>query len=108
MSPATTSIGEGEGEGAQVPWAIYYASGARVIGHDAAAWRDAPDDGVQVVVLYAPYPTGRRPWRGVDDRQLWTGEDVYDPFGYGAKRGAWMDRAVYELIWERACGDARP
>ena len=106
MSPPTTSIVDGAG--AQGAWAVYYASGARVIGHDAAAWRDAPDDGVQVVVLYAPCPTGRRPWRGVDDRQLWTGEDVYDPFGYGAKRGAWMDRAAYDLIWERACGDPSP
>lgn len=90
-------------------WAIYYASGGRVIGRDAEAWRDAPADGVQVVVLYAPYPDGRRPWRGVSDRQLWTGEDWYDPFNFGdVKAGRLIDRATYDAIWERACGDSYP
>ena len=90
-------------------WAIYYADGSRAVGRSAEEWRAAPSDGVQVVVLYEPYPDGRRPWCGVDDRQLWTGDDWYDPFGYGeAKAGSLMDRAEYDAIWERACGDPRP
>ena len=90
------------------PWAIYYADGSRVIGTTAEDWLSAPDDGVQVVVLYEPYPDGRRPWRGVDDRQLWTGDDVYDPFRWGLKYGLLIDRADYDAIWDQACGDPRP
>ena len=86
-------------------WAIYYGSGQRVIGESADDWRAAPDDDVQVVVLCEPYPDGRRPWHGVDDRQLWTGDDVYDPFGWGAKTGRLLPWDDYLTIWERACGD---
>ena len=90
------------------PWAIYYADGSCVTGTTADDWRLAPDDGVQVVVLYEPYPDGRRPWRGVDDRQLWTGDDEYDPFGWEPKYGTLIDRSEYDTIWGRACGDRRP
>lgn len=86
-------------------WAIYYADGSRVTGDTAEEWRRAPEAGVQVVVLYEPYPDGRCPWRGVDDRQLWTGDDEYSLFGWGPKYGTLIDRSVYDAIWERACGD---
>lgn len=70
-----------------------------------ATWDLAPDDGIQVIVVMEPYPDGRRPWRGVDDRQLWTGDPDYDPFGWGRKTGTLIPDDVYERIWERACGD---
>jgi len=84
-------------------WRIYYADGSVVRGRTTDAWRAAPDEGVQVVVLMAP--GDRRPWRGVEDRHLWTGTDDYDPFGWGRKTGSLIADAAYQAIWERACGD---
>ena len=76
-------------------------------GVTASAWRSAPQQNVQVVVLMEPYPKGDdfRPWRGVDDRQIWTGDDVYDPFNWGPKYGKLISRRRYDAIWERAIGD---
>jgi hypothetical protein len=85
---------------------IYYGDGSVVRGRAPDDWARAPVDDVQVVVLMEPYPDGRRPWAGVDDRQLWTGEDRYNPFGWGPKFGRWMERAAYDAIWERARADA--
>lgn len=87
-------------------WRIYYAPGLvpgdMVEGSSAEEWRAAPAEGVQVVVFCAPYPSGRRPWVGDADRQIWTGDDFYDPFGFGVKLGLYLDLAAYEAIWRRA------
>lgn len=85
---------------------IYYApgtvSGDRLDLTDAVGWRAAPDGGVQVVVRMEPYPDGRRPWAGVEHRQIWTGQDTYDPFGWGSKTGTLIDDAAYHALWNRA------
>lgn len=88
-------------------WRIYYADGSTVEVRDCAEWRAAPDDGVQVVVLLGPVETPRWCYSGgpVRDRRLWTGEDVYDPFGWGVKHGSLIGDAAYLAIWERACAD---
>lgn len=81
-------------------WTIYYADGSTAEGDGAEDWRAALDDGVQVVALWeAPM---RRPWSDVNDRQLWTGEDAYDPFGWGTKRGSALPFETYWEIWARA------
>lgn len=88
-------------------WRIYYADDSMVEGETEADWLAAPDDGVQVVARF-PMQDGLG-WscRGVvvRDRDLWTGEDEYDPFGWGGKRGTLIDTDAYFSIWERACGD---
>lgn len=94
-------------------WSIYYGSGAVVNGRSRSAWVRAPDDDVQVVVLWEPPPLVNgvpfRPWAGVSDRQLWTGEDVYDPFRYGhPKRGRLLSATAYDRIWHRAAYGERP
>ena len=91
-------------------WRIYYTGGAVAPGKTKADWRAAPDPGVQVVVLMAPPAPDNRRWfcpgvGSIEDRQLWTGTDTYDPFGWGVKYGSWVPRAEYNMIWERACGD---
>lgn len=86
-------------------WRIYYADGRTVRGHTRTEWDAAPIDGVQVVVLMVPPPFDNRRWTGVVDRQLWTGEDEYTLNAWSVKRGAWMERAAYDAVWERACGD---
>ena len=90
-------------------WRIYYADHV-VEGTTAEQWRAAPDDGVQVVVRFEPVDTPRWHWSGgpVRDRQLWTGADTYDPFGWGKKRGRLIEDAAYHEIWEKACGSRRP
>lgn len=62
---------------------------------------------MQVVVLMEPPARVRWHYSGgaVRDRELWTGEDMYDPFGWGPVYGAWMDWHEYLAVWERACGD---
>jgi hypothetical protein len=84
-------------------WRIYYGDGSLVRGHSRDEWVAAPSDDVQVVA-FMKTPTAWR-WTGVTDRELWTGDDVYDPFEWGEKRGAWMSRDQYFAIWDRACGD---
>jgi hypothetical protein len=92
------------------PFRIYYGSGAVVRGCDLATWLAAPGDDVQVVVAERPYPEvdglPYRPWSGITQWQVWTGDDVFDPFGTGApKRGRWMTWAAYMAIWERVRAD---
>jgi len=89
-------------------WIIFYSNRSVVSGVSEQDWLDAPDKGVQVVVLCEP--TSYRGWMGVPfdpvtglaDRQLWTGEDTYDPFGWGVKYGSLISDATYFKIWERA------
>ena len=96
-------------------WRVYYSNGKAVTGRTEAAWNRARKTGVQVVVRF-PMEDGLR-WtcRAADgvnmvvrDRDLWTGEDTYDPFGWGVKHGELIGRAEYDAIWERACADPRP
>lgn len=87
-------------------WRIYY-SGSVVTGKTREDWAAAPADDVQVIVLYEP--TDYRGWRGVNgDRQLWTGDDFFDPFGWGAKEGRLIPDADYFAIWEQAIADIAP
>lgn len=86
-------------------WRIYYGDGSVVTGTTEPEWTAAPAEDVQVVVLMEPYPHNFRPWRGVSDRQIWTGDDTYDPFGWGVKHGKLISRRRYDAIWKRAFGD---
>lgn len=84
-------------------WRIHYAD--RVVeGESEREWREAPDEGVQVVVLLRDpvLELGEMRWTGVTDRLLWTGDEVYDPFGWGEKRGSLVADAEYERIWGEA------
>lgn len=88
-------------------WRVYYADGSYVQGSSAQEWLAAPASGVQVVVLYKP--TDYRGWRGTNgDRQLWTGEDWFDPFDWGPKGGLLISDTDYFAIWERAVADSPP
>lgn len=91
-------------------WRIYYPDGSFMDGRTETEWRAAPDEGVQVAVLYEAPETPRWHYSSgpVRDRQLWTGDDIYDPFGWGAKRGSLIEDDAYQAIWERACGDSNP
>ncbi len=86
---------------------IYYADGTVREGLTKRDWTAAPDDGVQVVVRFPKTQPLR--WHcstgPVRDRDLWTGDDEYDPFGWGPKRGSLIGDAAYRAIWEQACGD---
>jgi hypothetical protein len=84
-------------------WRIYYGDGSVVRGHSRDEWVAAPSADVQVVVLMK-VPIALH-WTGVSDRELWTGDDEYTIENWPVKRGAWMSRAQYFAIWDRACGD---
>jgi CxxC motif-containing protein (DUF1111 family) len=93
-------------------WRIYYADGSVVEGTSAEEWRAAPVFGVQVVACMEAGPAPRWTWtdvygrnRAVRDRQLWTGEDDFDPFGWGVKHGQLIPDENYWRIWRRACTD---
>lgn len=88
-------------------WRIYYAD-SYIDGETEVDWKAAPD-GVQVVVLFEAPEVLCSVYSGgpVRDRQLWTGTDTYDPFGWGEKQGSLIDSENYFAIWERACGDNR-
>lgn len=90
-------------------WRIYY-SDHHVDGETADDWQRAPDQDVQVVVLFEPteHPRWHNRKGPITDRQLWTGDDEFDPFGWGVKYGEWMDWERYQDLWEAACADARP
>jgi hypothetical protein len=90
-------------------WRIYYGDGSVRNGRTRLGWRRAPKAGVQVVVVYAPYPDaphkGWTPWAGArGDRQYYTGTDEYD-IGHGVKQGTQIEDAAYRRIWERALAD---
>lgn len=89
-------------------WRIHYADGSMVCGDTPAEWMAAPSGGVQAVVLMVPGPLR---WhidgRNVVDRQLWTGDDEYDPFGWGVKYGSLISASAYADILGQAahgCG----
>lgn len=84
-------------------FSIYYSDQV-VHGQSKEDWLAAPSEDVQVVVEWrAPdQAKGELKWAGVTDRILWTGEDEYDPFGWGVKYGRWMYDHDYRQLWERA------
>lgn len=86
---------------------IYYADETVAEGRSRGNWKQAPNSGVQVVARWPQQDGLRWTCRGkpVLDRDLWTGLDSYDPFGWGPKRGSLIDDEAYQRIWERACGD---
>lgn len=83
-------------------WTIYYGDGVVVHGQSNIDWQQAPNTGVQVVVCWRIPPWTNRPWAGVIDRELWTGDDTYDPWGWGVKFGTWLPDEDYTAIWKRA------
>lgn len=93
-------------------WRIYYSDGSIYEGLTEQDWREARSNGVQVVVrLRKPERPRWTYQRGgqnvlVMDRELWTGEDWFDPFGWGEKQGELIADDDYLSIWERACGDS--
>lgn len=82
---------------------IFY-SDAVCHGLTAEDWRALSDHDVQVVVEWRPpvQARGELRYAGVHDRMLWSGEDTYDPFGWGVKFGRWMDYGAYMALFERA------
>jgi hypothetical protein len=90
-----------------VKWSIYYADGSHWAGESETDWYLAPDGGVQVIVGPPGY-WGGGGWIGVTDRSLWTGEDEYDPFGFGVKRGSVVPDDDYWKIWVLAAYDGNP
>ncbi len=90
---------------------IYYGNGSVISSNNKADWLNSPNNNVQVVVdLSYKGPTG---WHyipdnkpiSVHDRKLWTGQDEYDPFGWGVKYSKLIETKTYFEIWNRACGD---
>jgi hypothetical protein len=87
------------------PWRIYYSDKV-VEGITRDDWLAAPGDDVQVIVWRKP--SGYRGWRDFGpDVHVWTGDDDYDPFGWGNKTGRLLSDADYAAIWERAHADHR-
>jgi hypothetical protein len=85
-------------------FSIYYSNQV-VDGETVEDWIAAPDEDVQVVVLFESYGAPHlSPWSGVWDRKLWTGEDEYRLNDWPPKFGSPMDWADYLDIWELACG----
>jgi hypothetical protein len=96
-----------------MPFRIYYADGSVAEGSNRNNWRNASSTGVQVVIRW-PRENGTR-WfytdangknHAISDRDMWTGEDVYDPFGWGIKLGSLLPDEQYQSIWNRAGGDS--
>jgi len=92
-------------------WRIYYKD-AVISGSSKQEWVEAPDEGVQVVVMLEPpsrpYPDRRSTgfvFSGRTDYTFYTGVDQFDPLGYGVKTGAWLSDEDYARVWERAYGD---
>ncbi len=93
-------------------WKIYYED-LVVSGSTRKQWIEAPNDGVQVVVVMQP-PTPPYPDRvktgfcfcGKADRTFYTGVSQYDPLGYDHKKsGLLLPDDEYLKVWERAYGD---
>lgn len=87
--------------------AIAYADGSIKGCTTPLGWRRHPDHGVQIVASWPgpPAPHLSR-WTGVADRYLWTGDEEYDPFGWGLKYGQLIPDGEYQRIWDEvAYGD---
>ncbi len=79
-------------------WRIWYAGGS-TFDSSQGTWAQAPDDGVQVLMLYHGHDEHRRPLR-----TLITGVDEYRlPGRKTVKRGTLMEpESAYEEIRHRA------
>ena len=89
---------------------IFYGDETTYRGSTRTHWRAAPSTDVQAVVLLQPYPDYTpelplRPWKGVSDRMIWTGDDTYNLNGWGQKLGKLIDLGLYERIARRAFYD---
>lgn len=84
------------------PWkyAIYYGDGSVWWSDRDGPWDAAPDDDVQVVMLYLNKRKGYR--------QIVQGEDEYrlPKLGTTVKRGKQMDGRSYNALVRRAIGDS--
>lgn len=94
---------------------VYYSDGSVAEGNSRGNWKSAGNTGVQVVVSFPRTQPIRWHYINsagqvivVEDRDLWTGEDTYNPFGFGGKTGELINDAEYFAIWERACADPAP
>ena len=87
---------------------IYYGDGTTRSGTKKADWVKAPNTNVQVVVEWRTPSVTERPWTLVLDRYIWTGDETYDPFGYGAKSGALIFDQQYTAIWQSAFWEPKP
>ncbi len=91
---------------------IYYGVGPYVEVQTSEEWAAAPPSGVQAIVnmehrghsgsIYEAKP-GK--WVSVRDRFIWTGDDQYDPFGWGVKFGKLIPDDQYFAIYNKACTD---
>lgn len=81
---------------------IFYSGGRLFSGRSAVDWRLAPDDGVLHVIRPRHLALHERRWKGVEDRDLWTGESYYDPFGWGVKRGVLVTDEEYFKTFDLA------
>ena len=98
-------------------FAIYYGDGSVVRGDRRPDWVQAPDTGVQFVVVEAPcpdpFPLDERFLTGIVGRNrlnpnvtIFTGVDTYDPVGFGQlKVGTLVDDATYDAIWQQVLSD---
>jgi hypothetical protein len=88
---------------------IYYNDKV-ITGYSESDWNDMPRFGVQLVILFEPYPEapykGWTPWTNAPgDTQIHTGLDEYSIKGWEVKYGSWMDLDDYIKIWDTAIAD---
>ena len=96
---------------------IYYADGTTASGSAKRDWVQAPNEGVQYVVILDPPPepfpiperfvTGivgcNRLYPGIT---VFTGVDEYDPAGFGkTKTGTLIEDEPYRAMWARLLAD---
>jgi len=95
-------------------WKIYYANNLVVEGESKEDWLNAPNYGVQVVVVLSP-PPEPKPDRfktgyvvcGRTDCTFYTGVDWFDPLFFGApKEGQLLSDEDYFNIWDIAYGNS--
>jgi len=84
------------------PFSVWYADGSVLDGSSREDYLAMPAEGVQVIAEWRTPASHQRRWHLVDDRYLWTGEDEYDPFDWGVKRGSLLPDDAYFAIWNDA------
>lgn len=79
---------------------MYYEDGVMMRGASQLDWDAMPRHGVQYLVLMEPVAVQK--WRlAKNDRQMWTGEDVYSLYGWSVKYGSLIDDDIYFAMYER-------
>jgi hypothetical protein len=90
-------------------WTIFYSDGTHTSGSTRAQWDAAHNEDVQAVVLWKRPEWWERPWAGVGDRFVWTGDDEYNPFGnWDEKQGSLIPDKEYAEIARRAFYEPLP